>query len=231
MILFIEPNLTIRKRVCDLLPRERILGVGTYNETLEMIAKFKNNITLIIANIRIFKDILVKGTLYRLCQKLYITIPPVIALYKRGDDTIQEEFEANKAVQKLVKYDSEDNSFPERYLDAIREVYPDVISDMKTAHDNWLKGDNIQQPVDVKNWLAQEGFLEVIEDSNIGKVAKDMQEVLPLIKKMLAATEIDTNKQNTKQKNYEYMYKDLKKKYDLLVKYVKQLARTTKKGT
>ena len=41
MILFIEPNLTIRKRVCDLLPRERILGVGTYNETLEMIAKFR----------------------------------------------------------------------------------------------------------------------------------------------------------------------------------------------
>jgi hypothetical protein len=229
MILFIEPNLTIRKRVCDLLPRERILGVSTYNETLEMIAKFRNNFALIIANIRLFKDILLKGTLMRLCQKLYITIPPVIVLYKRGDDKIKEEFEENKLVQKLVKFDSEDNSFPERYLEAVREVYPDVISDMKIAHNNWLKGESDQKPGNVKQWLAQEGFLEVIEGSQLGKVARDMQEVLPLIKKMLAATESDTAKHNSKQKDYEHMYKDLKKKYDLLVNYVKQLAHTTRK--
>jgi hypothetical protein len=112
----------------------------------------------------------------------------------------------------------------------VRDVYPDVISDMKIAHDNWLRGDGDHKPRDVKQWLAQEGFLEVIEGSDLGKVARDMQEVLPLIKKMLAATEGDPAKKDVTQKNYEHMYKDLKKKYDLLVKYIKQLATTTKKN-
>jgi len=231
MILFIEPNVAIRKRICDLLPRERILGVATYNETLEMIAKFRNNITLIIINIRLYRDILLKGTLFRLCQKLYIEIPPVIALFKRGDEKIKEEFEVNKIVQKIVKFDSEDNSFPERYIEAVRNIYPDVISDMKIANDNWLKGESDQRPGDVKTWLAQEGFLEVIEESKLGKVAKDMQEMLPLIKKMLAATEIEEAKKDPKQKDYEQLYKNLKIKYDMLAKYVKQLARSAKKGS
>jgi hypothetical protein len=227
VILFIEPNTIIRKRVCDLLTRERILGVATYNESLEMLAKFRNKIALIIANIRLLREILIKGTLFRLCQKLYIEIPPIIALYKRGDEKIKEEFEANKVVQKLVKYDSEDNGFPERFIDAVRTVYPDVIADMKTAQENWFRGDESQPMPDVQKWLRQEGFIEAIEGSKLVKVAKDMEEVLPLIKKMLAETETDV--QQRKQQNYETMYKDLKKKYDLLVKYIRQLERSAKR--
>jgi len=193
-----------------------------------MLAKFKNKIALIIANIRLLREILVKGTLFRLCQKLYIEIPPIIALYKRGDEKLKEEFEANKAVQKLVRYDSEDNSFPERYIDAVRTVYPEVIADMKTAHESWLKGDESILIPDVQKWLKQEGFIEAIEESKIGRVAKDMEAVLPLIKKMLVTAESGTRSIDTGENNYETMYKDLKKKYDLLVKYVRQLDRSAK---
>jgi hypothetical protein len=229
MILLIEPNKSIRKRVCDLLSRERILGVGSYDETLEMLAKFRNNIVLIVANIRLLKDILTKGTLFRLCNKLYIEIPPIIALYKRGDEKIKDEFEKNKAVRHLVVYDGEDNSFPERYIDKVREAYPEVIANMKTANENWLRGDE-EQPADMKKWLKKEGFLQAIEGSKFNKVARDIEEVLPLIKKMLAATETETYKKDLNQKNYEQMYKGLKKKYDLLVKYIKELARSTKRN-
>ncbi|MBN2621352.1 response regulator transcription factor [candidate division WOR-3 bacterium] len=227
MILFIEPNTAIRKRICDLLTRERILGVTTYNESLEMLAKFRNKIALIIANIRLLREILIKGTLFRLCQKLYIEIPPIIALYKRGDEKLMEEFEANKVVQKLVKYDSEDNSFPERYIDAVRTVYPNVIADMKTAQENWLRGEESRSIPNVQQWLKQEGFIMAIEGSKLGKFAKDMEEVLPLIKKLLTETENDAKQ--SKQQNYEIMYKDLKKKYDLLVKYIRQLERSAKR--
>ena len=228
MILLIEPNRSIRKRLCDLLSRERILGVGTYNESLEMLAKFRNQISIIIANIRVLKEILLRGTLMRLCQRLYIEVPPIMGIYRRGDEQIKQEFEENKIVGALVHYDGEDNSFPERYIDAVRILYPDVIAEMKTAHENWLKGDTPAAPIDVQTWLEKEGFVEAIEGSKLGKVAKDMESILPLIKKMIAATETEPQKKKDVQQDYEKMYIILKKKYDLLVQYVKELARSTK---
>ena len=93
MILFIEPNRKIRKRICDLLSRERIIAVGSYAETLEMIAKFQKRLNIIIANIRVLDDILNKKTLFRLCDKLRINVPPILAIYRKGDDKIQEKFE------------------------------------------------------------------------------------------------------------------------------------------
>ncbi|MGB7055000.1 MAG: hypothetical protein WBE28_06750, partial [bacterium] len=86
MILLIEPNRKIRKRICDLLIRERIIAVGTYAETLEMIAKFQRRLNVIIANIRVLNDILNKKTLFRLCQKLHIEVPPILALFRKGDE-------------------------------------------------------------------------------------------------------------------------------------------------
>ena len=231
MILLIEPNKNIRKRLCDLLSRERILAIGSYPETLEMIAKFKNRISIIIANIRLFKDILLRGTLFRLCQKLYIEIPPVLVIYRRGDETIKEEFEKNKVYCSYVKFDGEDTSFPERYIDAIRQLYPDVIANMKHAHESWLKGEDTQTLADPHDWLVREGFLKAIEGSKIGKIAKDMETFMPLIKKMLSATDVEDDKNSTPHipiKDYKKKYHELKKKYDLLVKYVKELARKTK---
>jgi hypothetical protein len=231
MILLIEPNTKIRKRLCDLLSRERILAIGSYAETLEMIAKFRNRINIIIANIRLFKDILLRGTLFRLCQKLYIEIPPVLVLFRRGDEKIKEEFEKNNVSCSIIKFDNEDTSFPERYIDAIKQLYPDVIVNMKQAHESWLKGDDTQTTVDPRDWLVKEGFLKAIEGSKIGKIAKDMEEFMPLIKKMLATAEPEEDKkpaQDIPIEDYENKYHELKKKYDLLVKYVKDLARSTK---
>lgn len=54
MILLIEPNRRIRKRLCDLLNRERILGVDSYAQTLEMIAKFKNRMFSVLIVVILF---------------------------------------------------------------------------------------------------------------------------------------------------------------------------------
>ena len=191
----------------------------------EIVNKFKNNINIIIANIRLLKDILVRGTFFRLCEKLYIEKPPILALYRKGDEKIKEKFEKNKLPCKLVKFDKEDNSFPERYINAIRELYPDVIAELEKANEVWLRGDELEQPFDPREWLVKEGFLSTIQKSEIGKLAKDMEKILPLIKKKLLEEKPLEKKKQRQEKTIDYKKKffELKKKYDELRKYVEEL--------
>jgi len=149
--------------LCDLLSRERIIGVDSIPETLEMVCKFKNNFEIIIANIHLLYEILSRETLFRLCNKLYIDIPPLLGLYTKGDEKIKKEFEKKYSKYKLVEYDEEDEHFPERYLQALKELYPDVIADAKKATETWLKGEETKELKETREWLEQEGFIEARE--------------------------------------------------------------------
>jgi hypothetical protein len=232
MILLIEPNRRIRKRICDLLSRERIIAVGTYAETLEMIAKFQRRFNIIIANIRILDDILKKKTLFRLCQKLCIDVPPILALFRKGDERIKEEIEEKHKEYKLVKYDGDDTSFPERYITAVKEIYPDVIADIDKANELWLRGDEPETAIDAREWLVKEGFLDALEETKYGNIAKEMEKVLPIIKKMVSTADSHEEPAIQKDQNkseYEKQYLDLKRKFDLLVKYIRELDASTKK--
>ena len=230
MILLIEPNRKIRKRICDLLSRERIIAVGSYPETLEMIAKFQKRLNIIIANIRVLDDILSKQTLFRLCDKLRIDVPPILTIYRKGDDNVKEKFETKYSDYKLLKYDGDDNSWPERYIAAVKKIYPEVIAQLDKATESWLKGEPEIQ-VDAREWLVKEGFLDVIEGTKYGKMAKEMEHILPLIKKILSTAEIDTTadgKEKEEDKDYKKRYSEVKRKFDLLVKYIKELDASTK---
>jgi hypothetical protein len=232
MILLIEPNRNIRKRICDLLSRERIIAVGTYSEAIEMIAKFQRRLDIIIANIRILDDILNKKTLFRLCQKLYIDVPPMLALFRKGDEKIKEQIEEKYRQYKLVEYDSEDTSFPERYITAVKEIYPEVIAEINKANETWLRGEEPESTVDAREWLVKEGFLDALEETKYGKIAKEMENVLPIIKKMLSTAELDIaplDEKDRRKTDYEKQYFDLKRKFDLLVKYIRELEASTKK--
>ena len=226
MILLIEPNRKIRKRICDLLSRERIIAVGSYTETLEMIAKFQKRLNIIIANIRVLDDILSKQTLFRLCDKLAISVPPILAIYRKGDDKVKEKYRDYK----LLRYDGDDNSWPERYIAAVRKIYTEVIAQLDKATESWLKGEPEIQ-VDARKWLIKEGFLDVIEGTKYGKMAKEMEHIIPLIKKLLSTAEIDTTADDMdkkEDKDYKKRYSEVKRKFDLLVKYIKELDASTK---
>ena len=71
MILLIEPDKAIRKKLSDLLSRERIIGVDSAQQTLEMILKFKDNLNVIIANIRLLREAISRDIISKLCQKLF----------------------------------------------------------------------------------------------------------------------------------------------------------------
>lgn len=232
MILLIEPNRKIRKRICDLLSRERIIAVGTYAETLEMIAKFQRRFNIIIANIRVLNDILNKKTLFRLCQKLCIEVPPILALFRKGDEKTKEQIEEKYEQYKLVEYDGEDTSFPDRYIAAVKEIYPEVIAEIDKANELWLRGDESEMAIDARDWLVKEGFLDVLEDTKYGKIAKEMEKVLPIIQKMMSTAESNETtvaKKEQGKTDYEKQYLDMKRKFDLLVKYIRELDASTKK--
>jgi len=224
MILLIEPNKNIRKRLCDLLNRERIIGIDSLPQTFEMICKFKNSIHIIIANIRLLHDIVSKGTLFRLCEKLYVDIPPILAFYRKGDEKIKHEFEKNYQQYKLIDYDKDDTSFPERYIMAIKELYPEVIADINKATEVWLKGEEPETLIDHREWLEKEGFIKTMENLKIGKLTQDMEQIIPLMKKMLSEEKkLLKNKTKKQEIDYKRMYFELKQKHDELLKYVKEL--------
>lgn len=229
MILLIEPNKNIRKRLCDLLNRERIIGVDALPQTFEMICKFKNSVHIIIANIRLLHDIVSKGTLFRLCEKLYVEVPPILAFYRRGDEEIKRDFEENYRQYKLIDYDKDDTSFPERYIMAIRELYPEVIADINKATEMWLKGDEPETPIDHRKWLEEQGFVEAMENLKIGKLTQDMEQIIPLMKKMLSEEKkLLKNKTKKQEIDYKRMYFELKQKHAELLKYVKELVDLSK---
>jgi hypothetical protein len=160
MILLIEPFKKRRKRLCDLLSRERIIGVDSITETLEMVCKFKNSFDILVANIHLLYEILSRETLFRLCDKLYIEVPPVLGLYTKDDEEIRDEFEKKYSQYKLLEYDDADDNFPERYIQTVRELFPDVMADVNKATQAWLKREETKDPTETREWLELEGFIE-----------------------------------------------------------------------
>jgi hypothetical protein len=226
MILLIEPNKAISKRLCDMLDKERIITVRAIPAALEMIVKFKNNFNIIITNIRILNNMLATGTLTRLCEKLYIEIPPILVLYRKGDEKIKEQIEQAYPEYVLLEYDKDDNSFPEKYLMAIQELYPDAHVSLNDANDVWLRGEEHEAFLDPQKWLVEQGFLEALGKTKFRKLTQEMEQMIPLMKRMLKTYEVDSAEESNNAADtvdYKQMYFDLKKKYDMLFEQLKDL--------
>jgi len=157
-----------------------------------MVCKFKNNFEVIIANIHLLYQILSRETLFRLCKRLYIDIPPLLGLYTKGDEKIKEEFEKKYSQYRLIEYDEEDDHFPERYIHALKELYPDVVVDVNKATETWLKGEETKELIEARKWLEQEGFIEPGEKISqkedyrkmYFKLKKRYDELLSYVKKL-----------------------------------------------
>jgi DNA-binding NtrC family response regulator len=210
MILIIEPDITIRKKLSDLLSKERIIGIDSMQQMLEMICKFKNKLNVIVVDIHQLHEIISKKVVFRLCEKLHIDAPPIVGIYKNGDEEIKKEFKRNNFGYKLLKYNDKDCSFPELYIETIKEVYPQVHADIEKAREIWLEKRENDDLIDIRKWIEEEGFLEIVDKMKIGESDK---------KDSTGKSEI---KKSTK--DYKKLYFELKQKYDELLKYVKELA-------
>lgn len=162
MILLIEPDKTTRKNLCDLLNRERIIGVGTIAETLEIICKFQKNLDLIIANIHMITEMLGRGTLLKLCEKLHFNMPPMLVLYKKGEEELRTAFHKRFKKHALIEYNEADQNFPDDYIELVRAIYPDVVVDIDKAKEAWVKKEK-REDFDARKWLQEEGLLDAEE--------------------------------------------------------------------
>ena len=227
MILLIEPDQKIKKKLCDLISRERVIGVDTYTQILEMMCKFRNKFDLMIANIHPLKDILSRQTLFKLCDKLHIEIPPILGIYRQGDEQIVQEFEKNNGQCKLIKYSEEDKGFPETYIQAIKELYPVLIADIDKAKEIWLKKEKTEESIDPSKWLKEEGFIEVVESDNIESSNGNAGELITSIEKMLVDKTEEKIEDVDELGDYKKMYFEFKEKYDKLLKQLTNLIKHT----
>jgi len=210
MILIIESDITMRKKLSDLLSKERVIGIDSMQQMLEMICKFKNNLNVIVADIHQLHEIISKKVVFRLCDRFHIDTPPIVGVYKNGDENIKKEFEKNNIGYKLLKYNDKDCSFPEQYIETIKEVYPQVHTALEKAREIWLEEKEDDDLVDIRKWFKEEGFLEIVDKIQIGESDKKASTGKPKIKES--------------RKDYKKLYFELKQKYDELLKYVKELA-------
>lgn len=234
MILIIESDATVRKKLCDLLHRERIIGVDSVQRMLEMICKFKGDLDAIVTDIHQLREITSKKIVFRLCDKLHIDTPPMIGIYRKGDENIKNELKRKNIGYRLLEYNDKDCTFPEQYIEMIKEVYPGVHADIEKAREIWIEEKEDDELADIHRWIKEEGFFveenkEVYVDNLKKRYRKKTDEDIEDIEKLGILLEDSKKKKKSmskkgKKKNYEKMYFELKKKYDELLQYVKELA-------
>ena len=203
--MIIEPDSVIRKKFSDMLNKERTMAVSSITDALEKICLHKNEIDLIVTNVQILRNETKHQTIAHLCEKLYASKPPMLCIYRKGEECQEEISKAGKDFA-LIEYDEKDPGFPMKYLLAITERYPQVNVDIKQATASWRAGRESDDLADLHKWLEEEGL--IITES----------------KKKDDASE----KQQTEECDYRKMYVELKEKYDKLLAYMKELLDSVK---
>lgn len=236
MIILVEPDKDVRKSLADLVSRERLIGVDSIQESLQVILKFKNDLDLIIGNISILSEMLSKHIIERVCQRLSIGIPPIIAIYKEGDEDGKNRFAAEHKAYRIVKYAENDLGFPNRYLEVIQKACPELVIDYEKARQAWLQLQQPQELVDPRKWLEEEGFLETITIPEKESTDTSAEDIVTSIKTLLdeemteAEEPLESKTIEEKAVDYKKMYTELKQKYDELLKKVSSFMESVPKS-
>ena len=237
MIILIEPDRDIRKNLADLVSRERLIGVDSIQQCLQMILKYKNDLDLLVANVNLLSEMLSKHIIERVCQRLSIGLPPVIGIFKHGEEEAKHAFLSQHRSYKVIEYKENDLGFPNRYLEVIQKACPELVIDYERARETWLKIQQPQELVDPRQWLEEEGFLdktEIAEPANPDKEPDDLvtsiQSLLDEEEKETAETVPEVTEGETAE-DYKTMYVELKKKYDELLKSVRAFMESVSKNS
>jgi hypothetical protein len=220
MILLVETERNISKRLCDMLSRERIITVESPQAAFEAIVKHRKKLDVIIADIYLFKDVLSSDILTRVCARLSMDIPPLVIIYREKDVNILPKAEKIEYKCSFLKYELKDMNFPEKYVRIIRSIYPEVVANMIVANEVWLDGGGKQEIVDVSKWFTDHGF---IKTGSTGETEP--------VDNTLAGVELTQEDNSIDNIAYKKLYDELnekyhmlKLKYDDLIKQMKKLS-------
>jgi hypothetical protein len=155
MIILLEPDENTCRRLCKIMPREKIITVPSVTEIFEMICKYKREIDLIIANLHVLAESSPRQVVERLCQKLAIEVPPILCYYKQLDKKIRHDnIKENKQIQ-FIKYNEKDENFPEKLIQIIKQIYPGLNADANEAKASWF-GKPKSNITSIQKWLKEE---------------------------------------------------------------------------
>jgi hypothetical protein len=223
MIILVEPDRDVRKNLADLMSRERIIGVDSIEDCLQLFLKFKNDLDLIIANVNLLSEMLSKQLIERVCEKLSIGIPPVIAINKKSEEETRDVFLRTHKGYKLIRYAENDIGFPSRYLEVIKKACPGLVIDYEKAREAWHKRQQPSDFIDPRVWLEEEGFLDVVKSHEPESSEKTADDIVSSIQTLFdedAAAHAQPESGESEE-DYKKMYSDLKEKYDTLLKAVR----------
>ncbi|MGB3479997.1 MAG: hypothetical protein WBB67_12675 [bacterium] len=206
MILSLESNRVTRKKLCDLLNKERIIGIDSVQQAIEMICKYKNEIRVLIANVHFLCELFSTETIFRLGQKLSIKTPPILGFSSKEDEKIKTKLERENKQCRFIEYNEKDPDFPARYIHIIKGFYHEVVADIERANETWLKETETDDLIDTRKWLNEEGFLKATEKERSEKDGKPQDATV-----------------HEGEKDYRKLYFELKKEHDELLKTVKEL--------
>jgi hypothetical protein len=201
MILLVEKDPKVKKKLCDMLNRERIIAVVTKQQILEALVHHRDRLRVLVANAVTLSDILSEDVILKLCIQLSIKVPPIVALYPPEQEAIMKNISNSKYRFEFVKFDKKDVDFPVSYTEAIKAVYPQVNIDIARAQEVWAQSEESDDLVDVRKWLNEFGFGETKQDSMVQPESKKSK----------------SEKRGDAAPDYKKLYTDLKKKYDRLV--------------
>lgn len=232
MIILVEPDKDIRKNLADLISRERIVGVDSIQEALQMFLKFRNDLDLVVANVNLLSEMLSKQLIERVCQKLSIAIPPVVAIYKQSEEDAKSVFMNLHKGYRAIKYADNDLGFPNRYLEVIQKACPGLVIDYEKARDAWLKKQQPGDFIDPRTWLAEEGFLEAVRRPEPETTEKAPDDIVSSIQNLLdeATSEHAQHRVKESKDDYKKMYLELKEKYDALLRNVRAFMESVTKA-
>ncbi len=194
----------------------------TIAEILETLCKFKNKVDVIIVNISLLNEILSNQLLARICEKLGIEEPPALGYFTNGQIELKKNLKQTHGKLSLIEYNEHHAGFPDRYISAIKKLYPLVNVDVDQAKKMWASETEEQEFVDIQKWLEEEGFVEAIEKK---ETRKEVPPTEAIVIKRPAKPEKPAA---VPGEDYKKLYFDLKKKYDELSQYVKELIDSVK---
>lgn len=232
MIILVEPDKDVRKNLADLISRERIIGVDSIEECLQLFLKFKNDLDLVIANVNLLSEMLSKQLIERVCEKLSIGIPPVIAIYKKSEEETRDVFMRTHKGYKVIRYAENDIGFPTRYLEVIKKACPGLVIDYEKAREAWHKRQQPSDFIDPRVWLEEEGFLDVVKSQEIEGSEKTADDIVSSIHALFDEEIIEsaTPPSRTAPEDYKKMYLELKEKYEMLLKNVRTFMESVTKS-
>ncbi len=220
MFIIIDTDPVVRKQICDVLHKERIIAVDSIASMIEKLCWFRNDVNLIIARIAFFVETHEKKISERIQNKFRINAPPIVGYFLAGEEDHLSRMPDNIIKDAIILFDPADKSFPRKFIALVKQYYPKLNYEMKSSQAKWQKKDETPvQTIDLRKWFEEEGFIELVNKER--KTEQPVDQLVGELNQILK--EMEFRHQETDEVDYKKLYFQLKEKYDKLLKLFEEL--------